>query len=229
MRVAENVIIEQDSQKANRLQVELLKLLTDIDGQEAKLDKDFVRLGVMLQDVRTNKLWEPLGHAGYNAFIKSLSEKFPNAGRSKLYATAQIAEQLLDVAAPQDVIDMGMSKASKLASAIKKADGKKPTDALLQKAKDPKVTVQEFDKQVAGEYEFKNEFESGTWLDLAGIFLNEEERDEFYRAVRVACLIDPPIPVLDKWNDNKASHIRKDIITRWLREFLATYEAEVNG
>jgi hypothetical protein len=202
MRQSQELIVEQDSQKANRLQVELMKLLTDIDSQEAKLDKDFVRLGVMLQDVKTNKLWEPLGHAGYNAFIKSLAEKFQYAGRTKLYASANIAEQLLDIAAPQDVVEMGMSKASKLASARKKADGKKPTDELLQKARDPQVTVQEFDKQIAGEYEFKNEFETGAWVDLAGCYMTAEEKAEFERAIRTACLDDPPLPMHDKWNDN---------------------------
>jgi hypothetical protein len=223
MRVVENVI-EQDSQKANRLQVELTKLLTDIDQQSAQLDKDFVRLGVMLQDVRENKLWEPLGYGGYNAFIKSLAEKFQHAGRTKLYATAQIAEQLLDVAAPQDVIDMGMSKASKLASAMKKADGKKPTDELLAKAKNPKVTIQEFDKQIAGEYEFRNEFETGAWVDLAGCYMSAEEKAEWERAIKTACLDDPPLPMLDKWSDNSASHIRKEILWRWTASYLADKE-----
>jgi hypothetical protein len=220
-------IVEQDSQKANRLQIELTKLLTDIDQQSAQLDKDFVRLGVMLQDVRENKLWEPLGYGGYNAFIKSLSEKFQSASRTKLYATAQIAEQLLDVATPQDIEQMGMSKASKLASAMKKADGKKPTDALLQQAKDPKVTIQQFDAKIADEYQFHNEFESGSWIDLAGCYMTAEEKAEWERAIKTACLDDPPLPMLDKWNDNSASHIRKEILWRWTASYLADKEPSI--
>jgi hypothetical protein len=223
----ESTIVEQDSQKANRLQVELTKLLTDIDCQEAKLDKDFVKLGVMLQDVRINKLWDKLGHSGYNSFIKSLTEKFQHASRTKLYASAQIAEQLLDVAEKQDVLDMGMSKASKLASAIKKADGKKPSDSLLQQAKDSKVTAAQLDTAIAGEYEFKNEFESGTWIDLAGCYMTAEEKLEFERAIRTACLDDPPLPILDKWSDSSASHIRKEILWRWYSSYLAEKESDV--
>ena len=225
MRVTE--IVEQDSQKANRLQVELTKLLTDIDQQSAQIDRDFVKLGVLLTDVRESKTWEQLGYSGYNSFIKSLSEKFQSASRTKLYATAQIAEQLLDVATPQDIEQMGMSKASKLASAIKKADGKKPTDELLAKAKDSKVTVAELDKQIAGEYEFRNEFETGVWIDLSGCYMTAEEKAEWERAIKTACLDDPPLPMLDKWNDNSASHIRKEILWRWTASYLAEKEPDV--
>ena len=66
-------------------------------------------------------------------------------------------------------------------------------------------------------------------LILSGVFFNDDELEEFNRAIRVACLTDPLIsPPLDKWNDNKAAHIRKDILTRWVREYLATYEKPVN-
>lgn len=225
----EQQIVEQDTQKPNRLQIELTKLLTDINSQEAKTDRDFLKLGVMLDQVRGRKLWSDWGYEGYNAFIKSLAEKYQYAGRTKLYNCARIAEQLLEVADPADVEQMGISKASKLSSAIKKADGKKPSDSLLQKAIDPKVTAPELDVLIAGEYEFKNEFESGTWVDLSGCFMTIEESEEFNRCIRVACLIDPVLPVLEKWNDNKASHLRKDVLFRLVREFLATYEAEVNG
>jgi hypothetical protein len=222
-------IVEKAPQSANKIQVELMKLLTDIDSQEAKLDHAFVKLGVMLDNVRADKLWEPLGYDGYNAFIKVLAEKFPNAGRTKLYACARIADTLLDHAKAEDIESMGMSKASKLASAIKKSDGKKPSDSLLQKAKDSKVTVQELDRQIADEYQFKIEFENGSWVDLSGVYMNPEEKEEFNRGVRVACLVDPPVnPVLENWQDNSSSHLRKDVLFRWVREFLATYEPEVN-
>jgi hypothetical protein len=220
-------VVEKDTQKPQRLQIELTKLLTDINSQEAKTDRDFLKLGVMLDQVRGRKLWSDWGYEGYNAFIKSLAEKYQYAGRTKLYNCARIAEQLLEVADPADVEQMGISKASKLSSAIKKADGKKPSDSLLQAAKDINVTAAQLDTAIASEYEFKNEFESGTWVDLSGCFMNEAEREEWERAIRVACQDDPPIQLLDRWNDNKAAHLRKEILWRWTASYLAEKEPDV--
>lgn len=220
-------IIEKAPQSANKIQAELTKLLTDIDSQEVKLDKDFLRLGVMLEEVRSNKLWEPLGYDGYNDFIKSLAVKYQHCSRTKLYATARIADTLLDFAKAEDIESMGMSKASKLASAIKKSDNKKPSDSLLQSARDPKITVEQLDKQIATEYEFKSDFENGTWVDLSGVYMSPEEKEEFQRAIFTACQDDPPIQILDKWNDNSASHLRKEVLWRWYSSYLAEKESTV--
>jgi hypothetical protein len=218
-------IVEKSPQSANKIQVELMKLLTDIDSQEAKLDHDFVRLGVMLDDVRSGKLWQSWGYDGYDSFIKSLAEKCQKTGRTKLYNCARIAEQLLEVADAADVIDIGITKAGKLASAIKNAGGKKPSDALLQQAK--KSPVKDFDAHIAAEYEFTSESEKGDWFNLSGICLTKEEREEFMRAVRVACQDDPPIQILDRWDDNQAAHLRREVLWRWYTSYLAEKEPEV--
>jgi hypothetical protein len=224
------VLVEKEIQRSpDAIKVELFKVLTNIESAEAASDKGFIELGIMLDKIKADKLWEKWAYSGYNDFVKKIAEKYPRTGRTKLYSCARIAEQLLPLADEADVVDMGISKASKLAAAVKKSDGKKPTDSLLAKARDPKVTVEQFDQQVAEEYEFKNDFEEGTWVDLSGVFMSEPEKEEFQRAIKTACLDDPPLPqILDRWNDNKAAHLRKEILQRWIMSYLAEKEKIVN-
>jgi hypothetical protein len=57
--------------------------------------------------------------------------------------------------------------------------------------------------------------------------MNAEEKAEFERAIRTACMDDPALPMLDKWSDNSASHIRKEILWRWTSSYLADKEPDV--
>ena len=166
------ILVEKETQRnPDEIKIELFKVLTNIESAEAASDSGFIQLGIMLDKIKADKLWEKWAYSGYNDFVKKIAEKYPRTGRTKLYSCARIAEQLLPLADEADVVGMGISKASKLAAAVKKSDGKKPTDSLLAKARDPKVTVEQFDSQIADEYQFKNDFENGTWTDSQwGVF-----------------------------------------------------------
>jgi hypothetical protein len=199
------------------------KLVIDIKNQQESLETNFARLGNELLRVRSNKYWIMWNFNRFNDYLENVASSVYK-GRTQLYATISIAERLLPISSEQDVVDMGISKASALANAIKKADGKKPSEALLASAKDSKITIPQFAAQIAEEYEFKSDFDKGLWFDLSGVFLSADEREEFYRAVRAACLTDPPIsPILENWSDNKAAHLRKDILQRWIMSFLSEH------
>ncbi len=212
---------EQKSEAA-QLKENLDLVLDEIETSQKKLDTDFVKLGTMLAEVQTKKYWIEYGHKSYNSFIKTIEPKV-NKGRSQLYACAAIAQQLLPIMDEEDLIMTGISKASALASQVKKT-GKAP-DELIAKAKDPKVTVDQFKEELGNHFGGRDEFEMGTWYPLEGVFFSPEEKAEFERAVSVACKTDPPLKNLVTWR-NASAPDRKDILQRWIMTFLSTYEAE---
>jgi len=224
-QIVQNWTTEQKKEAAT-VKLELDRVLDSIKINEQQLDADFVKVGTLLEEARENKFWLLWGnHKSFNSFLESIAPMV-GKGRTRLYACAGIAKQLLPYIPPEDLTNIGISKASALASAVKKS-GKKPSDELLTAAKDPNTTLQQVQELIADNYGARDEGEKGIWMSLAGVFFSNGEREEFYRAVSVACRVDPPLQiVVTDWNET-AAPTRKEILTRWIREFLATYEPEV--
>jgi hypothetical protein len=216
---------EQKSEAA-QLKENLDIVLNEIQSSQKKLDSDFVKLGTMLAEVQTKKYWLEYGFKSYNKFIESVEGKV-DKGRSRLYACAAIATQLLPVMSEEELSQVGISKASALASQVKKT-GKAPSDDLLSKAKDSKVSVEQFKEELGNHFGGRDEFEKGVYFDLGGVFFSPEERAEFERGVETACKADPPLEYLVNWHDAAAPQ-KKEILWRWVATFLADQEAEVHA
>ena len=217
-----------DDQKleAQTIQHRLEVTLDEIQERQDGLEKNFAQLGTDLLKVQQQKFWILYGeYRSYNAWLKSVEPRI-RKGRSQLYAVKTIAETLLPYAGEEDLVEMGVSKASALASAVKKS-GKPPSDKLLNEAKDDKVTVEKLGELIAESYGARDEGEKGTWYSLGGVFYNPEEKAEFLRAVAVACKIDPVLPyVIEKWEDATAPQ-KKEILWRMSSTLLAEYESQV--
>ncbi len=217
----------QDKQEAAKIKLELDRVLDSIKINEQQLDADFVKVGTLLEETREHKFWLLWGnHKSFNSFLESIAPMV-GKGRTRLYACAGIAKQLLPYLPPEDLTNIGISKASALASAVKKS-GKKPSDELLTAAKDPNTTLQQVQELIADDYGARDLGEQGTWYSLAGVFFSAGEKEEFERAVSVACKTDPALPNVIDWHDATAGS-RKEVLQRFIREFLGTYEAEVSG
>lgn len=205
---------------------EIEEIVERIASRQKELESNFVTIGVLLDAVRSNKFWLLWEFRSYGDFQKSIESRIKK-GRSQLYACSSIAKQLLPYIAPKELEDIGISKASALASAVKKS-GKPPADELLNAIKDKKTTLEQTHELIADNYGARDEFEMGIWYSLAGVYFSPEEKEEFERAVSVACKSDPPLPYLVSWNDATAPQ-RKEILWRLVATFLADQEAEVNA
>lgn len=233
--MTEELAVHQDVQKwtleekeaAAQTNKELNSLLDDIQSREKELDSDFVKLGTLVNEVQGKKYWLLYGdYRSFNAWLKSIEPKV-NKGRSRIYASLGIAKQLLPYIAPKELENMGISKASALATAVKKS-GKPPADELLNAIKDKKTTLEQTHELIADNYGARDEFEMGIWYNLHGVYMSLEEKEEFERCVAVACKSDPPLPYLISWQDATAPQ-RKEILWRLVATFLADQEAEVNA
>ena len=106
-----------------------------------------------------------------------------------------------------------------MARAVK--NGSAITKELIAHARDPEVTIEELRAELFtnknGEAEPK-----GIYFDVGGFFLIPGEKEEWNRAFSVAERVDPVIDQsLPEWVR------KKEVLFRWLREFLAEYEARV--
>lgn len=221
----EKPFTEEQKQEAAQIKKELSTVLDEIHSQEQKLETNFVKVGAMLEAVREKKFWllpEWGTFKSYNAFLESIAPKV-GKGRTRLYACAGIAKQLLPYIPPEELTDIGISKASALASAVKRS-GKKPSDDLLTAAKNPNTTLQQVQELIADDYGARDEGEKGVWFSLVGVFFSPEEKEEFERAVGAACQADPPLQYHVKWEDATAGQ-RKEILWRWIATFLAEHGA----
>ena len=217
---------EEELKIGKETREELEQVVCEIHSQEKKLETNFVVLGTLIEEIREKKLWLMWDHRSFNSFLETIAPRI-GKGRSRLYACAGIAKQLLPYIAPDDLEDIGITKASAIAAAVKNAGGKKPSDKLITEAQKPETTLEQLNDLLVEDYGIKDQGEVGTWYSLAGIFLSPEEKEEFLRAVRVACKVDPVLDhIIDDWQDASAPQ-RKEVLFRWLREFLAEYESQV--
>jgi hypothetical protein len=221
--IIENFTAE-DKQAAAQTRKELLTVLDNINTRQDSLEKDFVNLGTLLEDIRKRKYWLLWDFKGWDSFIKSLEGKIKK-GRSQLYNCAGIARDLLPYIPPDDLRDIGITKASALRTAVKNT-GKRPSDDLVDSLKS--VKVEEAAELIADDFGFRYEgAPKGDWFNLVGTDFDAEERAEFLRACSIACRVDPALPyVVTNWQD-ATSHQRKEILFRFIREFIATWGPEV--
>ena len=201
--------------------------LDEIQQSQDVLEKNFAQLGNDLLKIQRKKYWILYGNfRSYNDWQASIEPRV-RKGRSQLYSIKTIAEKLLPFTEEADIVEMGVSKASALAAAIKQSGGKAPPDKLLNEAKDPDITVEKLGQLIADNYGLRDELEIGIWYALGGLFFSPEEKAEWLRALKVACKIDPPLSyVIEDWGDATASQ-KKEVLWRMTSTFLAEYEPQV--
>ncbi len=215
----------EDRETASLVKQELDKTVGEIQAQEKGLETNFVKLGTVIEEIREKKLWLFWDHRSFNNFLETGAPKI-GKGRSRLYACAGICKQLLPYLAPEDLSEIGITKASAIAAAVKNSGGKRPSDKLLVEAQKSETTLDQLNNLLAEDYGARSFEEEGDWFSLSGIFMSEDEEAVFMRGVRCACKTDPALSfMVDKWQDASAPQ-RKEVLFRWIMEFLGTYEPE---
>lgn len=213
-------IVTLNIEKAELINTQINRLLETIRLQRTTLNSNYVKIGQLLSEVRNDKLWIELGFKSFGAYLKTVEEKL-DLSRNHLYLYMGTAEDLLESVGEENLVEMGIVKAATLRKAVKQS-GKPPSDELIKKAIDPATKGADFDNAVATEYNFSNKHEDSTWYSMGGFFVTDGEREEINKAFRIAGLTDPVIP--KDWSDQARS---KEIVLRFSREYLSTYEAQV--
>jgi hypothetical protein len=185
-------------------------LLTEVAGQEASLDYNWVKLSVALEEVQVKEYWRGK-HTSFGSYLKETCEKYKR-GRSQMYNYIAVAHVLLPVMSEEQIIQVGIAKAQALTEGVK-AHGSLPV-AALETALDASKTVQDI-KEVL--FRDSNKDEKGEWFPLTGFPVSKEERATITDAFQAARRTDPAIPAT--W---KPWQILKETLLRLSMEYLSS-------
>jgi hypothetical protein len=196
------------------------KLLAQINSGETLLRTSLAQLGTVLLKVRTKKYWHAWGFPSFGAYIDSIKNQV-GKGRTQLYQTIGVADKLLPFVTPDELANIGISKAILLKQSVEKT-GKTPSDEILDQAQDPKVDAAELKALLFKNSNGSPENGQETYFDLGGFYTTKEEKEEILRTFDVATKTDPVIS-----NEIPEWARRKEIIQRLCMNYLAEYEALV--
>jgi hypothetical protein len=186
--------------------------------EESKIDSGYAKLGFLLMEVNTKKYWKTLDFKNFGEYMHSLSAKY-NKGRSQLYQYFSTVRELSLYITEEQLILMGIAKAAKIAKYVKKS-GFPPSEDIISKAIDSKVTGQELNKILFDET-IPGDKPDGTWFPQEGFYANESERIVIRSADELALKIEPAVlPDTPDWVKRKEARLRQAM------EFINTYSKE---
>ena len=186
-------------------------LLTEVAGQEASLDYNWVKLSVALEEVQVKEYWRGK-YNSFGAYLKETCEKYKR-GRSQMYNYIAVAHQLLPVVTEDQIIQMGIAKAQLLADSMK-TQGSFPTEALTIALEAGKTAENVKEALFKG----ANKEEKGEWYPLSGFPVNKDEKATLDLFFETARRTDPPMP--KEW---KPWQILKECLLRGAMEYNSTY------
>jgi len=196
----------------------IVHLISNIHNGELALATGYVALGAALLAVKENKYWVALEFKNFGEYIASIKDKI-QVGRTQLYLYIATVEKLLPSITEKELYNIGISKAMELKRVVSQT-GEQPPQELIDLALDPNTTQAILKGEVYKHLNLTPE-DKGIYFDF-GFYVTEEEKTEIERGLNVAARVDPPVG--NDWQENAR---KKEIMLRLVREFLATYEAEV--
>ena len=199
---------------------EIYKVLESASADSFKLERSWIRLGLLLSEFKAQECWRPLGYQIFDDFISELKSK-SGRGRTQLYGYLGVAEALLPTISAEKLEAMGIAKALELKRALKALDGKPLPEDLINKALGD-GTTKELRGDIGKALNLSPE-PAGTWFDLDGIFLTAEERAEFKEVWKVS-------EALLGLTKEIPEHVRrKAVLTAWMREWYGTWAHDFYG
>lgn len=207
-----------EEQTPEQLREAVESLVTKIHETHWSMGQHFVRLGNALLAIRNKQYWREYGFKNFNEYIGAVGEKI-DRGRSQLYHTISVSENLLPAVGEDKLVQMGISRATELSRVAKKKNT--ISQALINKALEPGVKLDEVKAAAFAEIHGTPE-KKGKYFDFGGAYMTGEERAEWLRAVDCARKTDPVVASnVPEWAQTK------EIMQRFAREYLSTYEAAV--
>jgi len=214
-------IVQTDAEAANQTRLEIETTIEKVVAGHFLFTTGFARLGNLLFEVREKKYWLEWGFESFGEYVKDVEKKI-HKSRSQIYLAISTSKNLLPYTDHESIEKMGITKAAELAKVVQ-ITGQPPTEKMMSLATDPQVEVADFKNEIYEEANIiRNPDEKGKFFDLKGFYCTDEERQEIEAGFELAAKVDPPIP-----QETSEWQRRKEIIIRLVREFRATYEAEV--
>lgn len=209
-------VMGSDDEEAMAAAKQIDRLLDEIKSGELSLATNYAKLGSQLLRVRSKKYWLSLGFRSFGKYVESVKERI-SLGRTQLYMFISVAEKLLPSVTEEDLNKMGITKALELQRVVVQT-GRGPSKELVDHALDPDTTREKLRGAV---FQSLNQpaDEPATYFDFGGCYLTAGEREEIKRGFDVAERVDPAIPI--EWPEHTR---KKEVMLRFAREFLATYE-----
>ena len=193
-------------------------LIQKLLSAEFGLDHGYAKLGLLLTEVSEQELWRDK-YKSFDTYLEELSDKY-HRGRTQLYHYYSSVREMKPYLTESQMNEMGISKLGVLKKATKEL-GFPPNNDVIEIALDPKKTVSDVRKAVAQNHKLTQEEQTGTWFDLGGFFVTDDEKLVIRSAFEAAWRTDPVIQKTVK------EQIRtKEGLLRLCMEFLGTHGEE---
>lgn len=194
-------------------------LIQKLLSAEFGIDHGYAKLGLLLTEVSEQELWREAGYKSFDAYLELLSDRY-HRGRTQLYHYFSSVREMRPYLTEGQMNEMGISKLSVLKKATKEL-GFPPNQEVIQTALDPKKTVSDVRKAVAQNHKLTEEEQAGTWYDLGGFFVTDEEKLVIRSAFEASWRTDPVIQKTVK------EQIRiKEGLIRMCMEYLSTHSEQ---
>ena len=199
-------------------QIEMM--IQGILTREVALDHGYAHLGALLVQVSEQELWREPGFQSFDKYMESLQEKY-HRGRTQLYSYFTSVREMRPYLSETQMNEIGISKLNVLKGATKKL-GFPPNNEVIEVALDAKSTVSDVKKKIAQTHQLVEEEQQGTWFELGGFFVTDEEKLVLKSAFEASWRTDPVISKTVK------EQIRmKEGLLRLAMEYLAAHQDAV--
>lgn len=203
--------------EASALGTEIEGLLASIRNHELNLATSYVKLGLMLLKVQTEKYWIQWGYSSFATYLGSIKDTIGRA-HSQMYAYIGCAEKLLPSVSEENLLKMGISRAIELVRYVNRS-GLGVPDHLLSAALDDNIKLTKLHSDVLEALHEKGELK-GNWWEFGGFYCLPEERKEINAAIDRAKNIDSDLASM---SDHQQ---RKELMLAWVREFMSSNPLE---
>ena len=213
--IAQSFTVEQRREYKD-LEFKIEQVTGIILAEKKSIDSNFVRLSQYIEEVRRKKYWLLGSYRTFGDYVEDIGKKF-DIGHSQLYLGMRVTRNLLPTIPENDIVEIGITKASVLSKYVEQSGQQNIPQEILDVAKDPTKDREDLDAAVNAK--LHNIMPAkGTWLNLGGFFVDEDERLEIQQSLEIAGSIDPVVPnSIPEWQQ------RKEKILRLCREFSSTY------
>ena len=204
----------EQKKEAQELEGKIELITRKIVSEKESLDRNFVRLSQLINEVRQKKYWLLGSYKSFGDYLADCEKKF-GVGHSQLYVGMKVARNLLPSVSEEDLVNIGITKAGMLSKYVEQSGQSVIPEDIMETARGKKS--EELDALVNSRLHNVMP-EKGKWLNLGGFFCDDSEKQEITDALELAKSIDPVVPNnVPQWQQLKESYLRL------AREFLGTY------
>jgi hypothetical protein len=166
-------------------------LIQNLLSAESRLDHGYAKLGLLLTEVSEQELWREAGFECFDDYLVETADKH-HRGRTMLWHYFTAVREMKPYLTEGQMNEMGISKLGVLKKATKEL-GFPPNQEVIDTALDPKKTVSDVRKAVAQNHKLTEPEQEGSWFDLGGFFVTNEEKLVIKEGFEASWRTDPVI------------------------------------